>query len=89
MVNTSSRAELEMLKVCGQNVSLLCPAGFASARRIWVDYATGADGILFVVDAADEERLSEAAEALEVRTTVHKLDMSVKVKVTLCITSLF
>ena len=64
-----------MLTVCGQNVSLLCPAGFASARRMWVDYAAGADGVLFVVDAADAERLSEAADALEVRTTLHKLDM--------------
>ena len=42
-----------------------CPC--VSARKLWGEYARGSDGIIFVVDAAEEERLPEAKKSLHVR----------------------
>lgn len=38
--------------------------GHESARRIWKDYFTGCDGIVFIIDAADRTRFQEVREEL-------------------------
>lgn len=38
--------------------------GHAAARRIWRTYFTAVDGIVFMVDISDRERLQEASEEL-------------------------
>lgn len=37
-----------------------------SARRIWKDYFTTVDAVVFMVDAADRTRFNEAREELKV-----------------------
>jgi hypothetical protein len=46
-------------------VELLDLGGGRNIRRIWQVYAPQAHGLVFVMDAADTERLGEAAEALQ------------------------
>lgn len=36
--------------------------GHETARRIWADYLSGVDGVVFIVDAADRTRFEEAKE---------------------------
>merc|ERR1712151_699126 len=38
--------------------------GHETARRIWKDYLTGCDGVVFIVDAADRTRFAEAREEI-------------------------
>ena len=39
--------------------------GHAQARKVWREYTGSVDGIIFMVDAADQVRLSEAKEELD------------------------
>ena len=40
--------------------------GWRTARRLWNDYMTGVDAIIYMVDAFDRERFKEAKQELEV-----------------------
>lgn len=44
-------------------------AGQERLRRLWRHYYEGTDGLIFMVDTTDRERLSEAAAELHVRRT--------------------
>jgi GTP-binding protein SAR1 len=39
--------------------------GHSQARKVWREYTGTVDGIIFMVDAADQERLPEAKEELD------------------------
>eukprot|EP01053_Blabericola_migrator_P006153 Blabericola_migrator_1__6152@NODE_30_length_19081_cov_136_854686_g26_i0_p10_GENE_NODE_30_length_19081_cov_136_854686_g26_i0NODE_30_length_19081_cov_136_854686_g26_i0_p10_ORF_typecomplete_len197_score36_65Arf/PF00025_21/5_2e47SRPRB/PF09439_10/8e17Ras/PF00071_22/9_7e14Roc/PF08477_13/1_4e08Galpha/PF00503_20/24Galpha/PF00503_20/2_5e06Gtr1_RagA/PF04670_12/3_3e06GTP_EFTU/PF00009_27/0_00013MMR_HSR1/PF01926_23/3_2e05FeoB_N/PF02421_18/9_2e05PduVEutP/PF10662_9/0_32RsgA_GTPase/PF03193_16/8_5RsgA_GTPase/PF0 len=39
--------------------------GHETARRIWKDYYASVDGVIFMIDAADQSRFAEAKEELD------------------------
>ena len=48
--------------------------GHAQARRMWKDYCAEIDGIIFVIDVADLERLPEAKEELDMLMEMKELE---------------
>lgn len=50
------------------------------ARRLWRDYfASGVDGVVFIVDAVDRERFPEAKKELDVRYNTDLLFSSLQI----------
>jgi ADP-ribosylation factor family len=48
----------------------------SQARKLWRDYfASGVDGVVFIVDAVDKERFPEAKRELDV-SNYHKFKLS-------------
>ncbi|KAG8128612.1 hypothetical protein E2320_015431 [Naja naja] len=69
--NAGKTTLLHMLKDdrLGQHVPTLHPRGHAQARRVWKNYLPAINGIVFLVDCADHERLAEAKQELDALMT--------------------
>jgi len=60
----TTRAKEETLNIEGMTIKAWDLGGHQAARQLWRKYADIADGIIFMVDANDPDRLAEAAEEL-------------------------
>ena len=56
---------VEELELGGIKLKTIDMGGHPEARRLWTDYFTKVDGVVFIVDAANESRIDEAKKELD------------------------
>ena len=44
--------------------------GHETARRVWKDYFTAVDAVLFIIDLSDQKRYAESKEELDVSLNI-------------------
>jgi GTP-binding protein SAR1 len=64
---------VEELQLGGIKLKTIDMGGHVEARRLWKDYFTKVDGVVFIVDAAHEERLEEAKKELDMLLQTEEL----------------
>lgn len=64
---------LEQVSIQNLNVKAWDLGGHQQARQIWKDYFVEMDGIVFLVDATDVERLPEARRELDLLLQIEEL----------------
>ena len=64
---------VEDLELGGIKLKTIDMGGHVDARRLWKDYFTNVDGVIFIVDAAHEARLDEAKAELDMLLQIEEL----------------
>ncbi|CAI5766638.1 GTP-binding protein SAR1b [Podarcis lilfordi] len=69
--NAGKTTLLHMLKDgrLGQHVPTLHASGHTQARRVWKNYLPAINGIVFLVDCADRDRLAESKQEIDALMT--------------------
>jgi GTP-binding protein SAR1 len=63
-------AKEDSLQIADLTLTTIDLGGHEAARHLWKKYTTLADGLIFMVDSADESRLDEAKQELHALLTI-------------------
>ncbi|CAM9707861.1 unnamed protein product, partial [Chrysoparadoxa australica] len=78
----TERPNLETFELGGIKFKAWDLGGHEAVRCLWDDYLCGAQGVLFILDSSDQERLEEASE--ELHMVLQAVGRSEKVPVAVC-----